>query len=141
MGATHCIHVNGGDLLASLKEIVPGGFDIAIEASGQTEAMTQALAAVKNQGGAAVVLGNARFGDKISIDPRELNHGKQLRGSWGGDNKPDQDFPRYFGLLRSGKLNLEPLVAQTYSLPEINKALDDLESGKVVRPLIDMSLA
>lgn len=141
MGATHFVHSNGNDVVSDLQAIVPGGFDIAVEASGQTTAMKQALAAVRNQGGVAVVLGNARFGDELTVDPRELNHGKQLRGSWGGDNTPDKHFPRYFGLLTSGKLNLDPLTSNTYPLKEINQALDDLENGKVVRPIIDMTLA
>jgi S-(hydroxymethyl)glutathione dehydrogenase/alcohol dehydrogenase len=138
MGATHFVQVNGGNVSDELSGITAGGFDIAIEASGHTDAMTSALAAVRNQGGVAVVLGNARFGEKISVDPRELNHGKQLRGSWGGDNKPDLDFPKYFDLLHSGKLKVDELLARTYSLEDINKAIDDLEAGKVVRPLIEM---
>ena len=140
MGATHCVESNGNDLLAELKNISEGGFDIAIEASGQTEPMAQALAAVRDRGGVAVVLGNARFGERLMIDPRELNHGKQLRGSWGGDNKPDQDFPRYFGLYASGKLKLDPLLARTYSLEQINESMNDLENGDVVRPIIDRAL-
>jgi S-(hydroxymethyl)glutathione dehydrogenase / alcohol dehydrogenase len=138
MGATHCVEANGNDLVSVLNNISHNGFDIAIEASGHTDAMTSALATVRNQGGVAVVLGNARFGERISVDPRELNHGKQLRGSWGGDNKPDSDFPRYFSLLRSGKLKIDELLTRTYSLEDINSAIDDLEAGNVVRPLIQM---
>ena len=40
--------------------------------------MRQALACVRHQGGAAVVIGNARFGSTLEIDPRELNMGKRL---------------------------------------------------------------
>ena len=65
--------------------------------------------------------------------------GKQLRGTWGGDNLPDRDFPRYLKLLQSGRLDLGPLIARTYTLEQINDAIDDLEAGKVVRPLIRMS--
>jgi S-(hydroxymethyl)glutathione dehydrogenase/alcohol dehydrogenase len=139
LGATHGIEANGNDVVAALKDIVKGGFDIAIEASGRPQAMVQALQAVRNQGGVAVILGNARFGESLSIDPRELNNGKQLRGSWGGDNQPERDFPRYFDYLEGGKLNVEPLLSKTYSLTEINQAIDDLESGKAVRPIIEMS--
>jgi S-(hydroxymethyl)glutathione dehydrogenase / alcohol dehydrogenase len=138
LGATHCVEVNGGDLVAELREIIGGGFDVAIEASGQPQAMVQALAAVKDRGGVAVVLGNATFGTKLSIEPRELNHGKQLRGSWGGDNKPDQDFPRYFNLLHGGKLKLDSLISRSYSLEQINDAINDLEAGEVIRPVIEM---
>ena len=41
------------------------------------------------------VVGNARFGESLEIDPRELNQGKRLLGTWGGDGVPDRDYPRY----------------------------------------------
>ncbi|MDA1017253.1 MAG: hypothetical protein O3A00_22695, partial [Planctomycetota bacterium] len=74
-----------------------------------------------------------------SIDPQQLNQGKRLLGTWGGDNDPDLHFPRYCRLIAGGRLNLQPLVERTYSLAQINDALDDLESQRCARPLIDMS--
>ena len=140
MGATHLVHAAEVDPVEEVKRICPGGVDFAIEASGRPEVMLQALYSVRNQGGVAVVVGNARHGERVELDPRQLNMGKQLRGTWGGDNRPDRDFPRYCKLLSSGKLNLEPLLSKTYTLDEINEAIDDLEAGKVVRPLIDMAM-
>jgi len=139
MGATHCICSTTGNLIEEMMNICPGGLDFAIEATGIPEVMNQALTIVHAQGGVAVVIGNANFKDKLVIDPRQLNMGKQLRGTWGGDNNPDVDFPRYCQLIKYGRLNLDPLMSPPYSLDEINKALTDLARGHAVRPLIDMS--
>lgn len=139
MGATHFVQAAEVDPVEEVNRICPGGADLAIEASGRPEVMLQALHSVRNQGGVAVVIGNARHGERVELDPRQLNLGKQLRGTWGGDNWPDRDFPRYCKLLSAGKLNLEPLLSKTYPLGEINEALDDLEAGRVARPLIDMT--
>ena len=138
MGATHLIHAAEMNPVEEANRICPNGVDFAIEASGRPKVMLQALYSVRNQGGIVVVIGNARHGERVELDPKQLNLGKQLRGTWGGDNWPDRDFPRYCKLLSSGKLNLEPLLSKTYSLNEINEAIDDLEAGKVVRPLIDL---
>ena len=140
MGATHLVHAAEVDPVEEVNRICLGGVDFAIEASGRPEVMLQALYSVRNQGGVAVVVGNARHGERVELDPRQLNMGKRLLGTWGGDNWPDRDFPRYCKLLSSGKLNLEPLLSKTYTLDEINEAIDDLETGKVVRPLIDMAM-
>ena len=102
--------------------------------------MQQALCAVRAQGGIAVVVGNARHGDKLEIDPRWLNNGKQLRGTWGGDNVPERDFPRYQRLVSAGRLKLEPLLGKSYPLAGVNQALEDLQQGTVARPILDMSL-
>jgi S-(hydroxymethyl)glutathione dehydrogenase/alcohol dehydrogenase len=139
MGATHTLAADRDDLLEEIKQLCPGGVDFAIEATGRPDAMGKALASVRMQGGAAVIVGNARHGERLDLDPRELNMGKQLRGTWGGDNLPDRDFPRYLKLLQSGRLDLGPLITRTYPLVDINDAIDDLEAGKVARPLIRMS--
>jgi S-(hydroxymethyl)glutathione dehydrogenase/alcohol dehydrogenase len=140
MGATHCICSKTSSPLEEIMNICPGGVDFAIEATGIPSVMNNALTSVRAQGGIAVVIGNANFNDKLVIDPRQLNMGKQLRGTWGGDNNPDIDFPRYCQLVQFGRLDLEPLMSTPYSLSEINQALSDLAMGHVVRPLIDMSL-
>jgi S-(hydroxymethyl)glutathione dehydrogenase/alcohol dehydrogenase len=137
MGATHCIRAVKADLWQEVHEICPGGVDFAIEASGRPAVMAQALYGVRNQGGIVVVIGNARHGERIELDPKQLNLGKQLRGTWGGDNWPDRDFPRYCKLLNSGNLNIKPLLSKIYGLSQINQAIDDLEAGKVARPLVD----
>ena len=134
IGATHVFDTDGA--LARILEICPGGVDVAIEASGRPELMVTALGSVRAQGGSAVVVGNARYGEMMHLDPKELNLGKRLLGTWGGDNLPDRDFPRYCQLLRSGRITLDPLVPTMYSLERINDALIDLESGQAARPLI-----
>jgi S-(hydroxymethyl)glutathione dehydrogenase/alcohol dehydrogenase len=140
MGATHCVHATEVDPVREVDRICPGGVDFAIEASGRPQVMVQALESVRNQGGVAVVIGNARYGERVELDPRQLNLGKRLLGTWGGDNCPDRDYPRYCKLLSSGKLSLEAMLSKRYRLSEINEAIDDLEAGKVARPLIDMAM-
>lgn len=139
MGATHTVKASEINPVEIIAHICPGGVDFAIEASGRPEVMLQALSSVRSQGGAAIVIGNARHGERLELDPKQLNLGKRLLGTWGGDSWPDRDYPRYCNLLRAGKLNLEPMLSKTYSLSEINVALNDLEAGRAIRPLIDMT--
>lgn len=139
MGATHCIDASKEDPVASLQKI--GALDYAIEATGSPIAMNQAIKSVRAQGGTAVIVGNAHAGHSLNIDPKEFNQGKRLLGTWGGDNQPDLHFPRYCNLIRYGHLKLTPFTEHMYSLNQIDKALSDLETGQVLRPLIDMSIS
>jgi S-(hydroxymethyl)glutathione dehydrogenase/alcohol dehydrogenase len=140
MGATHCINSIESDPVEEIGKIHEGGLDFTIESSGIPKVMAQALECVRNQGGSTVIIGNAHHGEKLCFDPSQLNMGKRLLGTWGGDNIPDKHFPYYMELISSGKLNLNPLISKIYPLEEINEAIDDLETGKVIRPLIDMKL-
>jgi S-(hydroxymethyl)glutathione dehydrogenase/alcohol dehydrogenase len=138
LGATHAINSKAADPVAEVLKVCKGGADFAIEATGLAPVMRQALACVRHQGGTAVVIGNARFGTTLEVDPREFNMGKRLLGTWGGDNVPDRDYPRYCKLLTAGRLDLEPLLSGGYGLADVNAALDDLEHGKAARPLLDI---
>jgi S-(hydroxymethyl)glutathione dehydrogenase / alcohol dehydrogenase len=139
MGATETIEARETDVVAAINALCPGGVDYAIEATGRPPVMLQALASVRAQGGAAVIVGNAHFGERLEIDPRQLNQGKKLLGTWGGDSVPDRDYPRYCELIASGRLNLQPMLSPPYALSAINQALDDLEAALVVRPIIEMT--
>jgi S-(hydroxymethyl)glutathione dehydrogenase/alcohol dehydrogenase len=139
LGATNCINGRKGDVSAQITAICPGGVDFAIEATGNPAVMRHSLACVRPQGGTAVVVGNAKHGQMLELDPRELNQGKRLLGTWGGDNVPDRDYPCYARLLASGKLNTEPLLGRTYRLLEVNAALEDLERGLCARPMLQLS--
>lgn len=136
LGATHTIHAGREDVAASLAAVCPGGLDLAIEASGRPAVMRQALESVRPRGGTAVVIGNARAGESLELDPRQLNQGKRLLGAWGGDSDPDRDFPRYVALAASGEVRLAALKTDGYRLETINQALDDLEAGRAVRPVV-----
>lgn len=141
VGATLTIDASQVDAVAKIRELFPGGLDHAVEASGRPAVMRQALACVRPRGGQAVVIGNARCGEMLVINPAELNQGKRLVGTWGGDCDPDRDFEKISRLIASGQLPLDHLLGKQYSLLEVNDALADLESGSVARPLLDLTRA
>jgi S-(hydroxymethyl)glutathione dehydrogenase / alcohol dehydrogenase len=139
-GATHVIDPTGIDVLAEIRKIVPGGVDVAVEASGIPAVMDQAVNSTRQQGGRAVVIGNARHGSVLSLNPGVFNQGKSLLGTWGGDSFPDRDYPRLGKLIASGRFPVRDLLSKPYSLVQADQALTDLAAGTVGRPLIDMSL-
>ncbi|MGJ4897728.1 zinc-binding dehydrogenase [Bradyrhizobium oligotrophicum] len=138
-GATHVIDA-AGDVLAEIKKIVPQGVDLAVESSGIPGVMDQAINSTRQQGGRAVVIGNAKHGAALTLNPGVFNQGKSLLGTWGGDSVPDRDYGRYGRLLSSGRFPVRDLLSKPYSLAQADQALQDLAAGKVGRPLIDMSL-
>jgi S-(hydroxymethyl)glutathione dehydrogenase / alcohol dehydrogenase len=139
-GASHVVDPNVGDALHEIRKIVPNGVDLAVEATGVPSVMEQALNATRQRGGRAVVIGNARAGAQLILDPAAFNQGKSLMGTWGGDSIPDRDYAKFSRLLASGRFPIRELLSEPYKLSEVDRALSDLAAGKVGRPLIDMSL-
>ena len=138
VGATHIVPADSEDPGRRLEEICPGGFDVAIEASGAPAAMQLALACVRPRGGSAVLVGNAKHGSRVSLDPLEFNLGKRLLGTWGGDCVPDRDIPRLGALIASGRVDLGAFCSASFPLGDVNEALDALATGAALRPLLVM---
>ena len=140
LGCTHLINASQNDSLKQIFDITQGeGVDYAIEASGNEKVMETAFQSI-SKNGLCVVAGNLRQGKTISIDPMELIKGKRILGTWGGETKPDRDIPIYANLYQSNKIKLDKLLTQTYSLSDINQALEDMKKGKVIRAMINMAL-
>lgn len=138
-GATHVIDPAAGDVAAAVRAISPSGVDVAIEATGLPEVMATALQVTRQQGGRAVVIGNARYGSTLTLDPSLFNQGKSLLGTWGGDSVPDRDYARFARLLAAPRFDPRGLLSPPYKLSEATQALTDLAEGRVGRPLIDMA--
>lgn len=138
LGATHTLDASREpDLPAAIRSVLGREIDVAIEATGRPDVMNRALSAVRPRGGRVVVVGNARYGELWSLDPGQLNQGKRIIGTWGGDTQPDRDFPRYAEWLAAHQPEISSLLSQPYPLTRINDAMEDLAGGRVVRPLVD----
>lgn len=138
-GATDTLDASAGDPASAIRARTAGrGVDYAVEASGTCEGIEAAFNSVRRGGGLCVFASHPGHGGAIRLDPYELICGKQIRGSWGGASRPDQDIPRFGELYRSGRLPLGLLLSRRYRLDQINEALDDLEMKKVARPLIEL---
>lgn len=138
LGATHTINARDQYPPQAIMELTGDrGADCAIEAAGVKETMEQAFLSVKNNGGIAVLVGNLPHGQQIAIDPFALICGKRIVGSWGGETRPERDFPYYVDLYLAGKLKLDELITHRFRLEDVNLAFDTLAKGEVGRAVIE----
>lgn len=137
-GASHCINAREPELISAVRELTGGGADYCIECAGKVETIEQGFALIRN-GGKLLFASHPRDGDTIRLSPHDLICGKKIAGSWGGGVFPDRDIPRLQSLFSDMTGALNSLLTKRYSLYQINDALDDLEAGRVFRPLIEMN--
>ena len=110
-------------------------FDFAIECSGNGSAMENAFVSVKTNG-TAIIAGNLKSGELISIDPWQLMLGKTIDATWGGGSFLDTDLPVYAAQYLNGSLDIEKLVSRIYEFNDINEAMADMEAGNLIRGII-----
>ncbi len=137
-GVDHAISAKNPNLNEIIYSIFPDGADFCIESAGKTLTIELGFSLLNKHKGKLLFASHPPEGDKIRIAPHELISGKNIAGSWGGGIDPDRDMPILFHNFNSANFPLNSLLTSPYSLFNINKALDDLESGEVLRPLIKM---
>lgn len=136
-GATIAIDASVQDPVAAIRELTAGnGADYAIEAAGRVNTIEQAFDSVRKFGGICVFASHPPAGELIKLDPHDLISGKSLRGSWGGATNPERDIPHFAEMYLTGKLPLDRLIRDRFSLEEVNSALSALENKKSFRPLL-----
>ncbi len=137
-GATHTINSKTADALAAIRDLTGGGADFAVDAIGLPATQEQILRAVRpgyaglNRGGSALLIGITPPDAKALLDTSWFIGNRSFTRTSGGDCKPDRDFPIFLRWYREGKLKLDDLVTNRYSLDEINSAVDDLEQGRIL---------
>lgn len=137
-GATHVVNPVREDVIERVLKLTAGGADACVESAGTTASIELGFALIRKGGGKLLFASHPPEGETIRLAPHELISGKQIAGSWGGGTQPDRDIPRMFKIFDDDGIPLDRLLTKRYRLEEINQALDDLESGKVFRPLIAM---
>ena len=136
-GATDTLLVKAGeDPVKELKKMTAGGADYAFECVGNGELSGTAYKAIC-RGGKAVIVGVGRGNEMVSIkQPSIVFEEKTLQGSLFGSCVPRIDFPRMLGLYMAGKLKLDELITQRYSIDQAPQAFADMQSGKNARGVI-----
>jgi S-(hydroxymethyl)glutathione dehydrogenase/alcohol dehydrogenase len=83
------------------------------------------------------VVGLAPVNDLAGIDAVALvRQEKTLKGTYYGSARPTVDIHAIVDLYRSGKINVDDLIARHYKLEDINDAFNDLDRGEVGRGVI-----
>ncbi|MDG1519502.1 MAG: alcohol dehydrogenase catalytic domain-containing protein [Yoonia sp.] len=88
-------------------------------------------------GGKVVMVGMPHIGDAATYDPGTMaSIGQGMVGSKMGDAVIARDIPWMVDLYQQGRLKLDELVSQTWSLDQINDAIADTKTGSAKRNVI-----
>jgi alcohol dehydrogenase (nicotinoprotein) len=61
---------------------------------------------------------------------------KRIQGALFGSSAPFDDIPRLLGLYKSGKLKLDELITNRYTLDQVNQGYEDMMAGRNIRGVI-----
>ena len=136
-GATHTINGGDGAAVMKVKELTSGeGADFTFEAVGVSALMLEANAAAR-RGGTVTIVGVGSLMETVNFNALMISmEGKTVKGSFYGDANVRHDFPMLLDLYTNGKLNLDDMITNTYSIDEAPQAIEDLQKGLNARGVI-----
>lgn len=137
-GATHVFNSNQTNLNAEVKSILGGhGSDVVVETTGMARVIEQAYDITKPQG-RTILVGVPKIGDNAAIYTLPLHFKKILKGSHGGDSKPEEDIPNYIRLMQNGRLSLDRMITHEFTLDEANDAIELVRTGLAGRVILEL---
>ena len=142
-GATHVVDPTAVDPVDAVLEATWNrGADVSIATPGVlTQAiLAQALQALGKGGRAVLVAVPPAGADHLPIAPFDVvMFERQILGTVYGSSNPFSDIPQLIHLYQSGKLKLDELVTNTYSLDQINEGYEAMLAGRNIRGLVILS--
>lgn len=133
LGATHVVHGGETDPVQAIQEITNGGAYYAIESSGVSAVVLQAIRSVRALGTIAVVgaAGNLEFHIHDELIPMN----KTLVGVVEGQSIPKIFIPELLTYYKEGKFPFDRLIKK-YDMDQLEQAIQDMEEGKTMKPVI-----
>ncbi|GAA4324756.1 NAD(P)-dependent alcohol dehydrogenase [Streptomyces venetus] len=135
LGATHTVDTSRADLAEALTGITGGrGADGVVESTGNVGVLRQGVDALAARG-TLVVVGAPPFGTEVALDVNGLLGGKRIVGLTLGDSETQTMIPALVRLVQEGRLPLHRLIS-TYPFGDIDRAVQDMRSGKAIKPVL-----
>lgn len=137
LGATHTLNASRDNVVQSLRELTSGGIDYGIDASGRPAVLRQATDSLC-LGGTVALVGGTPTDTEVVLNMNKLLFGKTVTGVVQGDSIPQVFVPKLIELYRKGDFPFDELL-RFYPLDEINQAVDDMNSGRTIKPIISVA--
>jgi aryl-alcohol dehydrogenase len=133
LGATHVLNGAEEGLAEKIREISGGeGVQYSFDTTAVPDVVSAAVACLRTTGVCGLV---GVGGQEYRFDPTLLLMGRTVKGIIEGDAVPQTFIPRLVELWRQGRFPYDRLIT-TYPLAEINRAEEDVNAGKVVKPVL-----
>jgi len=137
LGATHTINSKDKDAIEEIKAITEEGVDYAVEATGVKKVAGMAFESLAKRGTLAIV-GAPPGGTEYAFDANNIIlSGRKIVGVVEGDSIVKIFIPKLIQLYDQGRFPFDKLIAY-YDFEDINQAFNDMEEGKVIKPIVVM---
>ena len=124
-GATDCLNVREADATEAVLDMTGGGgADVVIETSGYPDSVELVLPLVRKEGKVCLI----GFADDLPPLPVKPIMLQTLTVFGVGGNGGRGQYERSLELIRSGRVDLDPIVTHRYSLDDVVTAFETMDT-------------
>jgi Zn-dependent alcohol dehydrogenase len=141
MGATDAVQAaaTAEETAERVQEASGGGVDVAIEATGRSDAMRAAFLSTRRRG-TAVLIGIPAEDAVLELPALSIPRmERRVMGALYGSARPERDFIVILDQYARGRLPLDRLISHRLPLDRIGEAFDLLRSGSGRRVVLDLA--
>ncbi|MFZ0448512.1 MAG: NAD(P)-dependent alcohol dehydrogenase [Desulfatiglandaceae bacterium] len=134
LGATHTINAGEVNPVEAILDLTGGGPNFSLECVGNPAVFRQAVDVLPLLGVCGLV-GVVAPGTEVTLNMDLIMNGRTVRGIIEGDAVPDLFIPKLIELYKQGRFPFDRMIT-FYPFEEINKAVEEMEKGLVVKPVL-----
>ena len=136
-GANQVVNSGTQDLYQAIKTITDGAMADYVLVTVGAQQPIEAAPALLGANGTVVIVGMPATGVTATIDPVTMAAMNQsIVGSKMGMSTISKDIPELIEKYKAGDLLLDQLITRTYTIDQINEAIDSVKNGQAVRNVI-----
>jgi aryl-alcohol dehydrogenase len=135
-GATHTVNAGKDDPVKVIQDITGGGPNFTLECVGNPKVFRQTVDVLPILG-VCGLLGVVAPGTEVVLDMDRIMNGRTVKGIIEGDAVPDKFIPKLIALYKEGRFPFDRLIT-FYPFNDIEKAVEDMEKGLVIKPVLRM---
>jgi aryl-alcohol dehydrogenase len=137
LGATHIFKAEQNSLKEDILHIVPHGVKFVFESSASVAGLNNAINCI-GHGGRIGIVSYPDDGKKFPFTTKDLFlKVGSIESIIQGSSIPKTFLPKLLELQKKGLFPYEKLI-RTYSFSDINQAIHDVHTGKVIKPVLLM---
>lgn len=136
LGATHTINAGEDDPVKAILDLTGGGPNYSLECVGNPAVFRQAVDVLPILGVCGLA-GVVPPGTEVTLNMDLIMNGRTVRGIIEGDVIPDLFIPKLIELYKQGKFPFDRMIT-FYPFEEINRAVEDMEKGLVIKPVLKL---
>lgn len=134
LGATHTVNAREVNPVEAILALTRGGAEFSLECVGNPKVFRQAVDVLPRLGVCGLTGVVPPF-TEVSLNMDLIMNGRTIKGILGGDAIPDLFIPKLIELYKQGRFPFDRLIT-FYPFNDINRAVEDMEAGRVMKPVL-----